>query len=449
MSKTGGGQLLVDTSSISFPTTPTNLPVPVSIAGGSITLGESVQATALNFDISPAASLVVGDDVVAGIRSLTGTGVREDLAGTTAARRHDKLDALRSQSQHGQFRRADRGHRPVRDGGPRPAHDRLDQLSGGRRNHGSRRLVEGEREHQRGLAAGQFGGDLRRAGDLVVFRACRVSVRLDVPGHNERNVTSEPVHTARRHEHDLRSRPPASSTLAAPINYSYVESDLFTVIQTPLVKNSFANVIGGQAVLGGVPFCGEHGAERRQTRPATVATSRRQLSSSGSPSFPGQLVTFTASVNTRTAAVSVWKQSASWSGGLVIATVPLASGAAVYTTSSLPLGTTTITAVYNGAMGNVGSTSRDFRAQTVNPYPTATTIGSSMNPAVLGQTVTLTAAVRNAAGPLALARSPSAVATCFWALLRLTPRVRPAYRSAHCRWAPRQFKRFTTDRRET
>ena len=42
MSKTGGGQLVIDTSSISFPTTPTLLPVPVSIAGGSITLGASV-----------------------------------------------------------------------------------------------------------------------------------------------------------------------------------------------------------------------------------------------------------------------------------------------------------------------------------------------------------------------------------------------------------------------
>ena len=38
MSKTGGGQLVVDTSSISFPTTPLLNPVPVSIAGGSMTL---------------------------------------------------------------------------------------------------------------------------------------------------------------------------------------------------------------------------------------------------------------------------------------------------------------------------------------------------------------------------------------------------------------------------
>src|SRR5262245_993954 len=84
MIKTGGGQLLVDTSSISFPTTPTNLPVPVSIAGGSITLGANVQATALNFDIASHASLIVADNVAAGIRSLTGTGF-VNLAGTTAA----------------------------------------------------------------------------------------------------------------------------------------------------------------------------------------------------------------------------------------------------------------------------------------------------------------------------------------------------------------------------
>ena len=43
-SKTGGGGLVVDTSSISFPTTPLISPVPVSIAGGSITLRRQRQA---------------------------------------------------------------------------------------------------------------------------------------------------------------------------------------------------------------------------------------------------------------------------------------------------------------------------------------------------------------------------------------------------------------------
>ena len=84
MTKTGGGQLLVDTSSISFPTTPLQLPVPVSIAGGSMTLGDNVQLNAVNFDVAPSASLIIADNVAAGVRSLTGTGY-VNLAGTTAA----------------------------------------------------------------------------------------------------------------------------------------------------------------------------------------------------------------------------------------------------------------------------------------------------------------------------------------------------------------------------
>ncbi len=84
MTKTGGGQLLVDTSSISFPTTALQLPVPVSIAGGSMTLGDSVQLSAVNFDVASNAALIIADDAVAGIRSLTGTG-NVNLAGTTAA----------------------------------------------------------------------------------------------------------------------------------------------------------------------------------------------------------------------------------------------------------------------------------------------------------------------------------------------------------------------------
>ena len=163
------------------------------------------------------------------------------------------------------------------------------------------------------------------------------------------------------------------------------------------MKNAFGNVIAGQAVLDGVPFAVSTGQTAVKLAPLQSLTST-QLASSGNPSFPGQPVTFTASVTTRTAPVSVGTVSF-MQGGVVVATVPVASGVAVYTTTSLPLGTTAITAVYNGTTDNVGSTSPTL-AQRVVPYPTATSIASTTNPAVLGQTVTLMAAVVNATGPL-------------------------------------------------
>ena len=187
------------------------------------------------------------------------------------------------------------------------------------------------------------------------------------------------------------------STLAASINYPYEESDLFTVISAPVVQNSFANVIAGMAILDGVPFAVSTGQTSVKLAPLQSVTSTR-LTGSGSPSYPGQPVSFTATVSTRTAAVPVGTVSF-LQGGAVVATVPVSSGTAVYTTTSLPLGTTPIQAVYNGTSDNVGSTSATL-GQTVVPFPTATRITSLVNPSALGQPVTIQAAVFDAAGPV-------------------------------------------------
>ena len=88
LSKTGGGQVVVDTQTVTYPTTALNLtPVPVTIGAGSVTLGENVTLSAINFQINSTASLNIADDVSAQVRSITGTGLI-DLEGTTASRRH-------------------------------------------------------------------------------------------------------------------------------------------------------------------------------------------------------------------------------------------------------------------------------------------------------------------------------------------------------------------------
>jgi Bacterial Ig-like domain (group 3) len=395
MSKTGGGQLLVDTSSVSFPTTPTLLPVPVSIAAGSITLGASVQLSAVNFDVAPNANLIIADNVVAGVRSLSGTGF-VNLAGTTAAGDLTSLTIFVPKSSTDIFGGLIAGTGQFIMGG-------FGNLTTGSINFqgaGGIKAAAGSLQVNGTISAGSllvnsaatFGGlgTWSISGPVVFQSGSTFLVTLN--GTSPASQYTQLVDTSATSGVDL-----GFSTLAASINYSYVESDLFTVIQAPLVKNAFVNVISGQAVLDGVPFAVSTGQTAVKLAPLQSLTSA-QLASSANPSFPGQPVTFSASVNTRTAPVSVGTVSF-MQGGVVVATVPVASGAAVYTTASLPLGTTAITAVYNGTIDNVGSTSPTL-AQMVVPYPTATSIASSNNPAVLGQTITLMAAVENATGPL-------------------------------------------------
>jgi hypothetical protein len=72
------------------------------------------------------------------------------------------------------------------------------------------------------------------------------------------------------------------------------------------------------------------------------------------------------------------------------------SGQATFRTAGLPPGAEPLTAVYNGSANFLASSSAAV-SQTVNPDATVTTVKASPNPAIFGQTVTLTAIVRAAA----------------------------------------------------
>ena len=154
----------------------------------------------------------------------------------------------------------------------------------------------------------------------------------------------------------------------------------------------FQNVVNGMVLLGGgIPFSVTYsGTSVTLTAQQSETTTR--LSSSGSPSHPGQPVTFTAAVGTRTAPVTGGTVSFML-GGTVLATEPVsAAGTASFTTTSLPLGGSKITAVFNGVGNILGSTSAPV-TQLVVPYTTATTVTSSMNPSRFRQPVTLIAHV--------------------------------------------------------
>jgi hypothetical protein len=76
----------------------------------------------------------------------------------------------------------------------------------------------------------------------------------------------------------------------------------------------------------------------------------------------------------------------------VLGTGSLSGGSASFTTSTLKVGTNSITAVYGGDSNFTGSTSKAVK-QVVSKAATTTTLASSLNPSNVGQSVTFTASV--------------------------------------------------------
>jgi hypothetical protein len=124
--------------------------------------------------------------------------------------------------------------------------------------------------------------------------------------------------------------------------------------------------------------------------PAPTSTS---VISSSNPSTFGQSVTFTATV-TATSGTPTGMVTFK-DGTTTLGMGTLSGGKATFTTSTLPVGTHSITALYGGDVNFAGSTS-PVLSQIVNKAATSTTVVSSANPSVLGQAVTFTATVKSA-----------------------------------------------------
>jgi probable HAF family extracellular repeat protein len=113
------------------------------------------------------------------------------------------------------------------------------------------------------------------------------------------------------------------------------------------------------------------------------------LTSSLNPAASGQSVTFTATVNGTSPTGTVQFYYGATTLG---APVALATGMASFTTSSLPIGTDTIAAVYSGDGINATSISTVLN-EVISSHQATVALASSLNPAIAGQAVTLTATV--------------------------------------------------------
>ena len=124
----------------------------------------------------------------------------------------------------------------------------------------------------------------------------------------------------------------------------------------------------------------------------TSAATTTTLSSSPNPSFYGQAATLTATVTSSAGAPPDGESIAFMKGTTLLGTGTLSEGAASISTSTLAVGSNTITAVYGGDSNFAGSTSKPVK-QVVDKATTTTALSSSQNPSNVGQSVTFTASV--------------------------------------------------------
>ena len=154
---------------------------------------------------------------------------------------------------------------------------------------------------------------------------------------------------------------------------------------------------------------GSTGTAKLTVNPADTTTT---VTPSVNPSTYGQSVTFTATVGvvppgsgTSTGTVNLYDAGTCAAPGTTLATaLSLSGGAATFTTSvpSAAASPHSILACYSGDANfnatGTGASRATPLTQIVKPAPTSTTVTSSANPSIFGQSVTFTATVTNTAG---------------------------------------------------
>ena len=129
------------------------------------------------------------------------------------------------------------------------------------------------------------------------------------------------------------------------------------------------------------------------TAPAQTATTTTLTPvPAPNPSIYGEQVTLFALVSSTAGTPPNGENVTFLSGTTSMGTAQVSNGVAKLTTKAMPTGTDSITAVYGGDANFTGSTSTAV-SQVVNKAGSSTTFTSSVNPSVVGQSVSFTATV--------------------------------------------------------
>ena len=389
VTKGGSGQLVIDTQSVLAPYLGFNLQ-PFEIAGGTVTIGANSAYTGSRFLVDSNASLDVADEAAVRIGALAGSGT-VDIEGTGATNDTTSLTVSEPAAQSDQFTGLIDGvGRFILQGNGTLTTGAIDFSDAG-----SIQVLLGTLIANGAVSVGSLsvsnGATFGGVGPWYVSgpAAFQAGTTFDVtlngttPGTQYTQLVDGDATTGINL---------GNSLLSGSVNYEYQAGDQFTIATGPLVQGVFQNAGSGTVLLGNnVPFAVSY-SSTAVTLTALQSETTTQLSSSANPTNPGQPVTFTATVSTRTNPVTTGTVSFE-QGSTVLATVAVGSaGTAAFATSALPLGNTAITAVYNGSTGILGSTSTAL-TQAVVPYTTATTLSSSANPSRTSQPVTFLATV--------------------------------------------------------
>ncbi len=150
---------------------------------------------------------------------------------------------------------------------------------------------------------------------------------------------------------------PGPSTWPETVLYSFTGGADGGTVTSPVAFDNAGNLYGttsnGGAYNQGVVF---------EVTPPTITT--MTLTSSLNPSTHGQAVIFTAAVTSSTGAPPDGETISFFLKGKVLGTGLLSGGSAGFTTSKLPVGTDSITAVYGGD-SNLAGTMSNVVAQVV------------------------------------------------------------------------------------
>jgi hypothetical protein len=248
-----------------------------------------------------------------------------------------------------------------------------------------------------GVAAADVNGD-GRPDLLVVNLAGSVGVLLNNSGPHTPTTTAltsseNPVHPKQRVTY-AATVASQSGTATGTVTFQ----DLFGRIATVALSNNEAACSTSYRTIGVHSVTATYSGDLNNagsTSPALTedidGATKTVVTTSGSPSFVGQPVTFTATVTSVYGAIPNGDLVTFYDGTTVIGTRTTAGGVATYTTSSLTVTTHFIKATYAGDATFLPSSGTV--TQVVNKYTTTTALVSSLNPSNYGLAVTLTATV--------------------------------------------------------
>lgn len=181
----------------------------------------------------------------------------------------------------------------------------------------------------------------------------------------------------------------------------------FTTTSLPAGSHNITSVYNGST-----GYSGSTSSILTQVVTAPITSTTTSVASSLNPSVSGQSVTFTATV---TAASGTPTGTVTFFDGTTnLVAITLSGNTATFTSSAFSVGSHNITAVYNGNANYSSSTSTILIQVVTAPIvATTTSVTTSLNPSIVGQSVMFTATVNASTG------TPTGTVTFFDGIISL------------------------------